>query len=43
MDSNIITKTQILKNKYTRKLLAGKTKILEGKQWLKICRKLAYI
>jgi len=35
-----IYETDVLENKYTvTKLIAGKTKILEGKQWLKSCRK----
>lgn len=38
MDSYITTERQILKNKYTRFCLAGKTMILERKQWLKSCR-----
>lgn len=43
MDSYITTERQILKNKCSRISLAGKTKILEREQWLKVCRKLVYI
>lgn len=38
MDSYITTERLILKNKYTRTLPTGKTKIVERKL-LKICRK----